>query len=302
MSPPPRGRSFDSPMEDPVSMAFGSVLGAYSPPASAQSVNEGQYHFRFSLRKRNPVSTAPQSSDQTSLKSIGSPINPSVSSPLSFTSLTNPFSPPAYDKPKPLVTSPDKKFNSLVKSRIQMFTMSEDTNTPILQKPGISETVTPLAPPPIPPRQHRFVKSYTIDTDTLSPTSPTSPTYSKPFTFRDRQQPFSPTEKQKAVSNLLYDLPVSEQSAFHTPASKYSPTKNTNPFMISPDMPSVESTTPKTTNGNSDTSTQAYMTSRCSSDESLTEFTSLLKDDEKSDSRSSVCIYFDGKDIPDTLV
>jgi hypothetical protein len=186
-----------------------------------------------------------------------------------------------------------------------MFTMPEETKATNKNntKPNTEELIPSLAPPPIPTRPNRFVKSYTIDTDTISPTSPTSPTYSKPFTSRERLRPFSPTNKQRAISKLLHDLPVSEPSAFHTPAPKFTSynVKNTNPFLSSPDTP-PESKIQTKGSAQLDPIQQTYMSSRCSSDESLTEFTSLLKDDEKSDSRSSVCIYFDGKDIPDTLV
>ena len=47
---------------------------------------------------------------------------------------------------------------------------------------------------------------------------------------------------------------------------------------------------------------QAYVSSLCSSDESLTESSSLLKDEEKITSPSALCIYFDKKGFPDTLV
>lgn len=304
LSPPPREQQFMSPGEG--IETYGCILGADSPPQSAQSVKEEPSHFRYSVRKRKPAHIPPPQ-DQPPLVPIESLSSCSVSSGYNYNNPTNPFSPPAYDKPKPLVTSPDKKDHnpkSLVQSRIHMFTMPEENKATNKNntKPNTEETIPSLAPPPIPTRPHRFVKSYTIDTDTVSPTSPTSPTYTKPFTSRDRLRPFSPTDKQRAISKLLHDVPVNEQSAFHPPAPKFTTyVKNTNPFLSSPDTPPETKMAAKS-NRPSDPIKQTYMSSRCSSDESLTEFSSLLKDDEKSDSRSSVCIYFDGKDIPDTLV
>ena len=47
---------------------------------------------------------------------------------------------------------------------------------------------------------------------------------------------------------------------------------------------------------------QAYVSSLGSSDESLTESSSLLKEEEKITSPAALCIYFDKKGFPDTLV
>lgn len=298
LSPPPRGRSFDGTNEAPVSMIYGTVIGgAESPPQSAQSMKEEPCRFKYSLRKKNTADTTP---------SVSSAVNPFSGAPLVFgvTSPIHTLAAPAYDKPKPIVTSPEKKDQgpkSFVQSRIQMFTMPDEIK-PANQKSSHTESIPSLAPPPVPTRPQRLVKSYTIDTESLSPTSPTSPSYSKPFTSRERLRPFSPTDKQRAISKLLHDLPVSEHSAFHQPAPKYTNpfAKSTNPFLSSPDT--MESKTPAGSQKSPDKVKQAYLSSRCSSDESLTEFSSLLKEDEKSDSRSSLCIYFDGKDIPDTLV
>lgn len=288
LSPPPRSSSIESAAEAALETISGIIPGADSPPQSAQSMKDTGFLFRYSLKRRTDSSKPSSQPPPVSQKPTAMP------SPLCL-SPTNPFNPPAYDKPKPLVTSPDKKTNSpksLVKSRIHMFTMSEE-NKP---KP----TIPALAPPPIPPRQRVFAKSYTVDADNGAPvTSPTSA--SKPFTSRERQRPFSPTDKQRAISKLLLDQPVSEPSAFPILSHGYQSAQpqTSDPYSSS----STTSSKGNTESSNrSDKIRQSYVSSRCSSDESLTEFSSLLKDDEKSASRSSVCIYFDGKDIPDTLV
>lgn len=200
-----------------------------------------------------------------------------------------------YDKPKPLVTSPDKKApKSLVQSRIQMFTLPERKSGPSERK---SDKAASLSPPPIPPRQHEIAKSQGEQESSSSSTSGTK------FMSRNRQRPFSPPQKQRAINKLLHELPVSESSAFHVPYPKFSPQgaqadqSSTNPFLSQQCMAPDQGRSGQEKEGIK----QTYV-SRCSSDESLTEYTSLLKEEDKSSSRSSVCIYFDGKDIPDTLV
>lgn len=236
---------------------------------------------------------------------------------------TNPFSSLShdkYDKPKPLVTSPDKKApKSLVQSRIQMFTMPDRKSATAEQKP---HTVSHFPPPPIPPRQHEMPAKSTTEQDSGS-------SFASKFTSRHRQRPFSPPQKQRAINKLLHELPVSDSSAFHVPYPKLSPPGSTsgpstpnNGQQATPHGPNAlyhgQSSTsqgsgksnpflakqhksPEFEKAKTDGMKQTYV-SRCSSDESLTEYTSLLKDDDKSSSRSSICIYFDGKDVPDTLV
>ena len=231
-------------------------------------------------RFMNLANTTPKSSHN-----VYSPTNP-------FVSLAH----DKYDKPKPLVASPDKKAHnrSLVQSRIQMFTMPE-------RKSGSNEKKTDNAssfsPPPIPPRQHEIAQS-----QSEQDSEPGGALKGANFMSRNRQRPFSPPAKQKAVHKLLHELPVSESSAFHVPFPKSPATEPAphseymNPFLSRSQSPDKSSTSQ-----DNESIKQSYV-SRCSSDESLTEYTSLLKEDDKSSSRSSICIYFDGKDIPDTLV
>lgn len=240
---------------------------------------------------QRPTTVTPQSRF-ISLASTSPRTSHSVFSP------TNPFhsmSHDRYDKPKPLVTSPDKKApKSLVQSRIQMFTMPDRKMPTTEPKQDKASTVSA---PPIPPRQHERPHSQHEDE------SHTASAGSK-FTSRARQRPFSPPQKQKAINKLLHELPVSESSAFHVPFPRSSTYGGQGQSGVSTSNP-FTSTTPennKPGSGNDKDSIKQTYVSRCSSDESLTEYTSLLKDDDKSSSKSSICIYFDGKDIPDTLV
>ena len=245
-------------------------------------------------------------------------------------------------KPMPIVsnkplapqsTSPEKKPpgpRSLVKSRIEMFTKDSKPSGPS------QDRIAPLAPPPIPPRQ-LFNKPPPGVTTTMKSNSPPEIGEGR-FKSRDRQRGFNSPEKKRAITKLLTDQPGSytERSAFHIPMSTMSkpllapsphsetssppyPQGSSNPFRPSPNSltsPSVTKPYVQTKPGTNIQSqrppsspptsqphwSDSYMASRSSSDESLTEFTTLLKEEEKSSSKSSVCIYFDGKDFPDTLV
>ncbi|KAL4233067.1 Protein unc-80 [Mactra antiquata] len=292
LSPPPRTSSIESAAEAALETISGILPGADSPPQSAQSMKDNGSLFRYSLKRSSHAT--PTGTQQTTSSQKPSTLPP----PLKLPSPTNPFNPPSYDKPKPVVTSPDKKDTSpksLVKSRIQMFTMPEDSKS---SKPQI---IPAINPPPIPPRQRVFTKSFTFDADSAPPpvTSPTST--SKPFTSRERQRPFSPTDKQRAISKLLHDQPVSEPTGFPilSHGHQLSHPQTSQPYSSTGNGATGIS---QSSQKSPDSIKQSYVSSRCSSDESLTEFSSLLKDDEKTTSRSSVCIYFDGKDIPDTLV
>ncbi|XP_052808844.1 protein unc-80-like isoform X2 [Mya arenaria] len=305
-SPPlRRGFSEDSPgpAEMPINITYATIPGATSPPQSAQSLKEDRSFFRFSLKKKEPAPQMIKENDSES--SADSPMSPPITSPLSP---TNPFLSLVYEKPKPVITSSEKKDTapkSLVKSRIQMFTMPVQKGE--IKPAGPTQgKIAPIVPPPIPPRQ-LFTKTFT---STNEP-EPQSPPENTKFKSRDRQRPFTSPVKQRAIAKLLNDLPVSDTSAFHVPQPKAinlpretspQPLSSTNPFRSNPDPFQNSQLTQKGGVKSNDAIKQTYVSSRCSSDESLTEFSTLLKEDEKSASRSSVCIYFDGKEVPDTLV
>ncbi|XP_052242651.1 protein unc-80 homolog isoform X2 [Dreissena polymorpha] len=302
ISSPPlqRGYSEDipSPTEFPAKVLFSSMPGPSSPPSSSRSLKEEMSHFRFSLKKKEQVIKENESESSASsprTPSINSQVSPSVTSPLSP---TNPFL--SLIQEKPSKTSPqtaDWKTSApktLVQSRIQMFSPSETI------RPQAS--ISPIAPPPVYLRQQQPASTLTAEKPPTAQTCP--PEVQLKFRSRDRQRPFSPKMKQRAISKLLHDLPVSDSSAFHAPQPRPgglpSSFSTISPLVKKSDSPLQHTSSPSS--GTGDSIRQSYISSRCSSEESLTEFSSLLKEDEKSHSRSSVCVYFDGKHIPDTLV
>lgn len=276
--------------------------GPSSPPSSARSLKEEMSHFRFSLKKKEQVIKENESESSSSPRSpsinspaVYSPLSPAMTSPLSP---TNPFLSLIQERPRQ--TSPQTTNwktsapKTLVQSRIQMFSPLE-TGRP-------QASISPIAPPPVYPRQQQPTSTVTAEKPPPTQTSP--PGVEVKFRSRDRQRPFSPKLKQRAITKLLHDLPVSDSSAFHAPHPRPgglpSPLSTINPLVKKSDSPFQHTSSPSS--GTGDSIRQSYISSRCSSEESLTEFSSLLKEDEKSHSRSSVCVYFDGKNIPDTPV
>ena len=149
------------------------------------------------------------------------------------------------------------------------------------------------------------------------------------FNARDRQRPISPPAKDRyrpispprpAYSNYPptpAPIPkpptiasdkfrpkseISDQKALKSPTSngesgRFSPSSTTSEsnYSSSSSVATIKASAPGAFG-------QAYVSSICSSDESLTESSSLLKDEEKITSPSALCIYFDKKGFPDTLV
>ena len=283
------------PAEVAVNMTYANIPGAGSPPQSAQSVKESKSQFRFSLRKRDK-------------KRPESPGSQEKISNISGRNSPESFSPPGYDRPKPLLTSPIKKPSSplsLVKSRINQFAMKDSSEAlkDVPAKSSFSDavrtlppgTIKPLPPPPIPPR---IFRPKVLLSDSQDEPSPTGIIRSEPV---DRQVPSNSITSSSQLSDQKHmNVPSSNQTT-QSNLIKNPFSRVTNPFLSSPESP-VEDASQSGRKDDSKSTTQTYVSSRCSSDESLTEATSLLKDDEKTRSRSSVCIYFDGSEIPDTLV
>ena len=131
--------------------------------------------------------------------------------------------------------------------------------------------------------------------DRYRPVSPPRPAYSvlapipKPPTASDKFRPKSETADQKAVKSFTSN----GESGRFSPSS--STTSGDSTFSSGSSVTTIKAPAAGAFG-------QAYVSSICSSDESLTESSSLLKEEEKITSPSALCIYFDKKGFPDTLV
>ena len=261
-------------------------------------------------------SRSPSSSPVRSIKSPSEePINLSPSSPdqepaevpitVNYGGMPSSGSPPHSAKSIKETSSPFKfNYRDSMKRYGRKSPVSHDKHSPLNRsEPSIAAETRPISPPPSVQAKIRQ------------------------FNLRDRQRPISPPSRDRHIISMPKQAPISaparpkpisipklesraidksktksEVSSQKTKSNTYdggrfSPTSSTS---TESSLSSVDSAT--TIKASGGVFGQAYVSSICSSDESLTESSSLLKEEEKIMSPAALCIYFDKKGFPDTLV
>ena len=262
-------------------------------------------------------SRSPSSSPVRSIKSPSEePINLSPTSPdqepaevpitVNYGGMPSSGSPPHSAKSIKETSSPFKfNYRDSMKRYGRKSPVSHDKHSPLNRsEPSIAAETRPISPPPSVQAKIRQ------------------------FNLRDRQRPISPPSRDRHTISLPKQVPISaparpkpisipklESRAIDKSKTKsgvsdqktsksntydggrFSPTSSTS---TESSLSSVDSAT--TIKASGGVFGQAYVSSICSSDESLTESSSLLKEEEKIMSPAALCIYFDKKGFPDTLV
>lgn len=174
-------------------------------------------------------------------------------------------------------------------------------------EPSVSQEIRPISPPSNVQAKIRQFQSR----ERQRPISPP---------VRDRHRPTSPPRPAYTKFPAVPPVPISKPPLHVTDKFRQKPDSSDQKTLKSPTSngesgrfsPASTISTESSLSSSSSVATvkasasggfsQAYVSSLGSSDESLTESSALLKDEEKITSPAALCIYFDKKGYPDTLV
>ena len=265
------------PAEVPITVNYCGMPGAGSPPQSAKSVKENASPFKFSyrdsIRKYDRKAPPPITHEKHG----------------SHTSVTAAEPQSGHHEPRP-VSPPDT-----VQAKIRQFN-ARDRQRPI--SPPMRDRHRPVSPPSR--DRHRPVSPPTRDR--YRPVSPPRrPAYQDfpPIPAPIPKPPTNATDKFKPKPETTDETAAGKSLASNGESGRFSPSSSTTSADSTLSSGSSVTTIKAPASG---AFGQAYVSSICSSDESLTESSSLLKEEEKITSPSQLCIYFDKKGFPDTLV
>ncbi|KAL3872189.1 hypothetical protein ACJMK2_040132 [Sinanodonta woodiana] len=324
----PEQTSVSSPIVQKSQSPERTTRRIWSPFSSPPPYRQAPFQMKFEHSSTSLFNTPNETSlvkpfgAVTSPTQVGVTNNTHLSSPFSSPKKTSPAS-AALIQPKPVCTSlvHPNAYGSTGNVRTTIVpTTSTVGNDP--SQPSTHDLFTQLRSYPGPLRVSPFSSTYTVATGHYShPTGAPSPGKGSrsqafsPFVGAKLPpegktiQPLSQATSSDSRTPYTHSKPLSDtrqqatsETVRHHPSTSC-PSRSFSPSPFSPDCSLSSTHSNSITSASDNIPSQTYV-SRNSSDDSLneTECAALLKDQEKSKSHTSLCIYFDGNEVPDTLV